>query len=104
MSEPMTEPIADGVELSRNAGASRYELHLDGTRVGLADYFVRGEVVVIPHTETFPGYGGRGFATRLVRFALDDIAAAGRKVDPVCPFVAAFIRRNPEYASLLAGA
>jgi predicted GNAT family acetyltransferase len=94
--------VSDDVEITKNAAASRYELHLDGARIGLADFYERGNVVVIPHTETLPAYGGRGLASRLVRFALEDISAAGKKVDPVCPFVAVFIRRNPEYADLLA--
>jgi predicted GNAT family acetyltransferase len=94
--------VSDDVEITKNSAASRYELHLDGTRVGLADFYERGNVVVIPHTETLPAYGGRGLASRLVRFALEDISAGGKKVDPVCPFVAVFIRRNPEYADLLA--
>ena len=98
----MSGPTAGDIEIVKNADASRYELRLDGSRVGLADYYERGAVVVIPHTETLPAYGGRGLATRLVRFVLDDIAATGKKVDPVCPFVAVFIRRNPEYADLVA--
>jgi predicted GNAT family acetyltransferase len=57
---------------------------------------------VIPHTETSPEYGGRGLAGTLVRYALDDIAAAGCRIRPACPFVATFIERHPEYAWLVA--
>ena len=44
-----------------------------------------------------------GLAGRLVRFCLDDIRAQGLRVDPACPFVAAYIRKNPEYSDLVAG-
>ena len=91
----------DQIEVLKNDERSRYEVHLDGRRVGLADYYERDDVVVIPHTETLPEFGGRGLAGKLVRFALDDIAAQGKRVDPACPFVAAYIRRNPEYSDLL---
>lgn len=91
----------DQIELLKNAERSRYEVHLAGRRVGLADYYERDGVVVIPHTETLPEFGGRGLAGKLVRFALDDIADQGKRVDPACPFVAAYIRRNPEYSGLL---
>jgi predicted GNAT family acetyltransferase len=37
----------------------------------------------------------------LVRHALDDLRAQGRRVDPACPFVAHYIRQNPEYADLV---
>jgi len=92
----------DGVTIGRNDDAGRYEIFSDGHRVGLADYFRRGDVVVIPHTETLPQYGGRGLAGRLVRYCLDDIRAQGLRVDPACPFVAAYIRKNPDYADLVA--
>ncbi|MGX7681136.1 GNAT family N-acetyltransferase [Jatrophihabitans sp. DSM 45814] len=99
--EASTERSAEAVQLTKNTEGSRYELRLDGTLVSLADYYERAETVVIPHAETLPAYGGRGLAGQLVRFALDDIAAQGKKVEPVCPFVAAYIGQNPEYERLL---
>jgi hypothetical protein len=94
----------EDVRLSRNDDAERYEIWLGGRRVGLADFFRRGDVVVIPHTETAPEFGGRGLASQLVRYSLDDIRAQGLRVEPACPFVAAYIRRNPEYADLVSQA
>jgi uncharacterized protein len=93
--------MSEELEFSRNDAAGRYEAHLAGRRIGLATYYQRAEVVVLPHTETDPAFGGRGYAGRLVRFALDDIRAQGKQVDPACPFVAHFIQRHPEYADLL---
>jgi predicted GNAT family acetyltransferase len=89
------------VKMFKNAADERYEIWLGDIRVGLVDYYERGGVVVIPHTETLPDFGGRGLASRLVKFALDDIAEQGKKVNPACPFVAVFIKRNPEYAELV---
>ena len=98
------EPTGDGgrIELRKNVERQQYEIHLDDVRVGLANYFERDGVTVIPHTETLPAYGGRGLASRLVAFALDDIRSQGGKVDPVCPFVADYLRKNPSYQDLLA--
>jgi predicted GNAT family acetyltransferase len=90
------------VQIKKNVEASRYELRVGDELVGLADYVERGEIVVIPHTETKPAFGGRGLASQLVRFALEDIAAQSKKVNPACPFVAVFLQRNPEFASLRA--
>jgi predicted GNAT family acetyltransferase len=92
----------DGVQLRNNVAEQQYELHLDGVRVSLASYYDRGEVTVIPHTETLPAYGGRGLAGRLVGFALDDLRSRGRKLEPACPFVADFVRKHPDYQDLLA--
>jgi predicted GNAT family acetyltransferase len=91
-----------GVELTKNEARSRYELAMGGRVVSLATYYERKGVVVIPHTETLPEMQGRGLAGTLVKFALDDIAAAGRQVDPACPFVEDYIRLHSEYEALRA--
>lgn len=54
------------------------------------------------HTEVDPRLRNRGLGAVLVRAVLDDLRARGDRVIPTCPFVAAFIRRNPEYEDLLA--
>lgn len=93
---------AEQTEVRDNRDEDRYEIRLDGKLVGLADYVLRADVVTIPHTETSPEFGGRGLASTLVKFGLDDIRARGLRVRPSCPFVAAFIAKNPQYQDLLA--
>jgi predicted GNAT family acetyltransferase len=79
----------------------RYEVHLDGTVIGRADYVRRGDYVVIPHTQINPPHDGQGLGGQMVRFALEDIRERGLKVQPACPFVADFMAEHPEYADLL---
>ena len=87
----------------RNAqDRSRYELVIDGTVVGVADYRIDGEVVVFPHTEIATSHRGRGLGDVLVRAALEDVRTTGRTVVPQCWFVRELIEANPEYADLLA--
>jgi predicted GNAT family acetyltransferase len=86
----------------KNADGRRYELYLDDELVGVADYSLRGDTVVFPHTEINAPLRGRGLGAVLVRAALDDVRAAGLTVVPQCWFVAQFIDDNPEYADLLA--
>ena len=93
---------ADRAELVDNADASRYELWLDGARVGLSDYRRNGDVLVLPHVEIDPAHGGRGLGHHLVRSMLDDVRSKGERVRPVCPFVKAFVAENPDYADLVA--
>ena len=50
------------------------------------------------HTEIDAACEGRGFGTRLVRGALENARREGLHVLPLCPFVAAIVRRHPEYA------
>jgi len=90
----------DTVELRR--GDARYEALVAGELASQASYHRRGDVVVLPHTETDPAFGGQGLAGRLVRFALDDIRSQGLMVEPACPFVADWIAGHPEYSDLVA--
>ena len=58
-------------------------------------------MITLVHTDVDPKWEGQGVGSELVRGALDDLRARGLKVRPLCPFVAAFIRRHPEYEDLV---
>jgi len=79
-----------------NAAASRYELD---TEHGLAVvvYREQGDRAIFTHTEVPTADEGKGIGARLVRAALDDARQRGFKIVPACSFVAAFVRRHPEY-------
>lgn len=87
----------------KNEDENRYELHLDGTRIGLIDYVREGDVVEIPHTEVDSAHGGQGYAGLLADFALRDIQNGGLMVKPTCPYIAKHIDRNPEFGSIVVG-
>ena len=88
-------------DVSDNAERSRYELFIDGELVGIADYRVSGDQVVMPHTEIASARRGQGLGAVLVRGALDDVRAKGKSVVPQCWYVAEFIDEHPEYQALL---
>jgi predicted GNAT family acetyltransferase len=90
-------------DVRNNREQSRYEIFLDGTRIGLMTYRVEADTVVTPHTEIDPRYEGRGLGGQLVQVALDEIRSEGRYVRPVCPFVSHFISMHPEYQDLVKG-
>ena len=90
------------VEVSRDPEQNRYELHVDGRLAGRAEYLLSNGLITFTHTEVDPTHRGKGLAGKLVGHALRETRADGLKVDPVCPHVAGFIRRHPEYGDLLA--
>lgn len=53
---------------------------------------------IMYHTGVSEQYGGLGLASVLVKAAVEDTIAAGRKVVPVCPYVVAWMPKHPEYA------
>jgi predicted GNAT family acetyltransferase len=81
-----------------NEAAHRYELDTPhGTAITV--YRTQGESRIFTHTEVPPPDEGRGIGAALVRAALDDSKANGFRIVPACSFVAAFMRRHPEYGS-----
>ena len=92
----------DTTAVRDNEAASRFELLVDDELIGVADYRVRGDRVVMPHTEIVRPLRGQGYGDVLVQGALDRIRPTGLKVVPTCWFVAQFIDANPDYQDLLA--
>jgi len=88
--------------VSDNPAAHRFEVTLPGG-TAFADYRLNGDSIVFTHTEVPEALEGHGVGNALVRFALDSARARGLTVVPLCPFVAAFIRRHAEYADLIRG-
>ena len=82
--------------------ASRYELRLGGRLIGLAAYRRRNGRIAFTHTEVDESCEGRGFGSRLAAAALDDAAGEGLEVAPLCPFIAYYIQKHPEYERLVA--
>lgn len=99
----MTQRTRDGRELEvvDNPQDSRFEARVDGVLVGRAVYRAEPGVVVFTHTEVDPGLQGQGVAQVLAQVALDQVRAGGGRVVPLCPFIAGYIAKHPEYADLV---
>jgi predicted GNAT family acetyltransferase len=91
----------DDVTVTDNKERHRYEARLGGEMAGVLTYRVEDGVAILPHTEVQPRFEGRGIGGQLARTALDDARENGLKVAPWCPFIAAYIEKNPEYADLV---
>ena len=90
-------------EILHRDAEGRFEARLEGHRGELR--YVRREVegrpvMVIPSVVVDRAIEGRGVAGALTRTALEWARAEGWRVDPVCPYVDAWLRRHPEFAGL----
>lgn len=83
-------------QLVDNPRESRYELQIDGETVAWAEYRPAGDSIIIAHTEVAAGHAGEGLGGLLTRAAFDAVSAGGKTVIPICPFAAAYVRRNPD--------
>lgn len=94
--------MSDEVTVIDNKERRRYEAHLNGELAGVLTYTVDDGVAVLPHTGVESRFEGRGIGGKLAKAALDGAREQGLKVAPWCPFIAAYIEKNPEYADLVA--
>lgn len=92
--------MGEPVSVRHIPGASRYEALVEG-QLSICTYELAGTRMVLTHTVVPPALRGRGIAEQLVRAALTDARAAGRRVVPACSYVARFIERHEEFQDLV---
>ncbi len=74
----------------------------DGSEAELTYSEMTDEVVAFTHTLVPEAHEGQGVGSSLVTAGLAWAEAEGRRVRPVCSYVAAYVRRHPEHADLIA--
>ena len=87
-------------EIRHDKENSRFTADTDGGEAELA-YMRDGKRIVFTHTGVPPESEGRGIGGALARAGLEYAKAEGLGVKPMCPFVAAYVKRNPEYQPLV---
>lgn len=89
--------MSDETRVVRNDEKHRYEVYADEQLAGFTQYLLRGDQTVFTHTEIDKAFGGRGLGTILATQALDDVVKRGGVIVPVCPFIAAFLKKHDGY-------
>lgn len=87
-------------DVRHDTDKERFEADVEGGLAYVA-YKRDGDVLVLVHTEVPPEAQGKGVAGAVVRAALEAARAEGRSVRPRCRYVAAYLKRHPEYADLV---
>jgi uncharacterized protein len=81
--------------------ARRYAIYVDGELAGFSQYRLHGDGdIIFTHTEVDPQKREEGLASELVQRALDDVRETGRRVFPQCPYMAAWLKKHPDYQDL----
>jgi len=88
-------------DIAHNTTQNRFETNVDGQECVL-EYTLRNNVISMNRVYVPPPVEGRGIAGAITRHALDYSREQGWKVQPRCPYVAAWIKRHPEYQNLIA--
>ena len=89
-------------QVVHNKDQNRYEIWLDGEKVGHADYSRMPDAMHFVHTEVDPAHQGKNLAGILMQETIDDVRAnQNTKVVPVCSYVVMWMQRHPETHDLL---
>lgn len=92
--------MADDLPIVMNEQTHRFEAHLEG-ETAFTEYVLHGGAIVLPHTVVPPAFEGRGVGSALAKAALGYARDHGLKVKPICPFIAGYIKKHPEWQDLL---
>lgn len=94
----------DDVTLADNPDRHRFELRSGPDVAAFSEYNVVKGALLFTHTEVSAAFEGKGLGSRLIAYALDEVRRRGLQAIPACPFVAAFIRKHPEYLDIVSEA
>lgn len=91
------------LEVVNNTEKSQFEIPLEDGDIGLVEYKINGKNIIFTHTEVPPKYEGMGVGSKLARHVMDFARDEGLKVQPLCPFINAYVRRHKEYHNITWG-
>jgi predicted GNAT family acetyltransferase len=82
----------------RDAG-HRYEIRLGDDLAGFTEYLDEDGRRIFFHTEIDDRFSGQGLAGILVHEALTATVAAGKRIVPICPYVANYLGKHDDFAA-----
>jgi uncharacterized protein len=99
---PIVGSLRSTVTLTDKTGTSvtitqeprQFTIAIEGEPVGRLEFADRDRQRVFYHTEVDEAFGGRGLATVLIGEALSMTRAEGLRIVPVCPSVAAYLKKH----------
>jgi predicted GNAT family acetyltransferase len=95
----LTDKTGAPVTVSRQP--HEFTIAVEGKTVGLGAFAERDGQRVFYHTEVDEAFGGRGLGTALIAEELAVTRADGLRIVAVCPMVAAYVKKHPEFDDIL---
>ncbi len=90
------------LEVVHNVAQKRFEIQI-GDQIAMVKYVLGSKEIIFTHTEVPEAFEGHGVAGKIAKVAVEYAKAQGLRIRPMCPYIAAYIKRHPEYHSITAG-
>ena len=97
----LVEQEAGNIAIEHNESAHHFETRLDGHLAFVQYRYSDDGDMVLVHTEVPAALGGRGIGGKLAKAALEYARGRELKVVVTCPFITSYIKKHPEYQSLV---
>ncbi|SDI16050.1 GNAT family N-acetyltransferase [Winogradskyella thalassocola] len=88
------------IPLRKNEDKKCFEIEIDGS-FAFIRYKEMADQIALIHTEVHSALNGKGAAGAVVEKTLNYIENQGKKLLPFCPYVFAYLKKHPEYKSLV---
>lgn len=89
-------------KLVLNEEKKRFELKVEGETAFIEFILSNENIMFLTHTEVPVSLEGKGVGSAIVSKTLEYIREKGYTLAPLCPFVAAYVKRHPDWKSILA--
>lgn len=90
----------ESIPLVKNVEKKRFEIEVNGY-FAFIDYRETDNQISLIHTEAEPELAGTGAAAAVVEKTLHYIEENTKKLLPFCPYVFAYIKKNPEWKRIV---
>ena len=91
----------ENYELTDNMSMHRYEFNIGGLVTKIEYIRTDNGEIYLTHTEIPSQLEGKGIGSMLVGKVLEDIESKGLRLVPLCPFVAGYIQKHPQWRKIV---
>ena len=93
--------MAENYKLIDNEEKHQYEFHIESYTPRIEYIKSSNGEIYLTHTEVPAALGGHGIGSQLAEKVLTDIERQGLRLVPLCPFVAGYIHKHPEWKRIV---
>ncbi len=91
----------ENLKVTHDEAKQQFEIDLDEKKAVIQYKKHGNDALNLFHTKVPKEFEGKGVGSQLVGQTLEQIKVAGKKIVPSCPFIAIYIKRHPEYKTMI---